>query len=361
MQKTPKGSQNPLSLQEKKARRKRRIWRTIVTIAGFLVIIRIALPVVALKLINNKLEKLPQYLCHVEDLDVSFMDLSFTLKGIDMWKRNGKVKVPFFKCNQINIHVESFKKRASRIWVDSCVLNLVKGQNKESSQLTLDEAWIELARKMPLKPNTFIVRSGELHYLELYRKPHIDVIAKKISIRGENLENLKKITDSLPSRITLTAIAEGAQLKSVIKLDKQKQKPEIKATTSLSPMPLKNINDVLRAYTQFDVESGTFSMHSQFHVKNNHINGFAKPVVKKLVLFDREKDKHKPFGKRVKEAAIQLGANILKNNKTEQITAKVEISGNLKNPKVSIWQIILDGLCNAFSNSVVEGLSHPEK
>lgn len=363
--KEKKPGKHELTPLERKTRRRRRILRTLTIITGILVIVRIVLPFVAVRLINNKLSKLPDYTFHVTDIDMSLLTASITLKGIEMKKKNGKIPVPFMRCNLAHLHIESFRKRASEIKIDSGWVNLVKGPTRELSQISLPDEWIELIKEIPFKPNTIKVNNGEVHYREYHRKPNIDIVMKELKIDAQNLENLKGIKDTLPSIATLTAVVEGARLKSVIQLDQQREKPVVKAITTLAPMQLSNVNDLLRAYTGFDVEKGTLSIYSDLKLNGNKFTGYGVPVIKNFVLFDAKEDKEKPVGKRILEAGIQGVANIFKSKekekKQEKISARVEVSGTIKNPKLNVWQILLSALKESMSQTIKSGLEHPER
>lgn len=218
----PKDRNTPLTPFEKRSRRKRRLLRTLIVIVGILVILRIAAPVIALKVINDKLSGLPEYICHIDDLDISIIEASVTLQGIEMKKKNGKVKVPFFKCNRVHVHLASFRRRAVNIKVGKCEVNLVKGKTKADSQMSIDKEWIKLAKEMPFKPNDLSVRSAEVHYYEFYRNPDIHLAMTEIHLKVKNLKNLEEITDKLPATATLTALVEGAKLDISVEMDAEK-------------------------------------------------------------------------------------------------------------------------------------------
>lgn len=352
-----KGKRFSLSPLQKKARRRRRFLRTIIVVVGVLVCIRIALPVVALKLINDKLAGMPDYSCTIRDIDLSILTASATVKGIRMEKKNGKVREPFFQCNKIHIQVESLKKRASNLEIGHCIIHLVKGKDKASSQMSLDKEWLKLLEEMPLKPNTLVIQSGEVHYSEHYRKPRIHLSMTDIHVEGENLENLKGITDTMPSKLTLTAKLQGADLKAAVKLDRTGKNPEAIVVASLSPLQLKTINPVLKTYTGFNVQQGTFSVFTNIKLKNNRLNGYAKPVVKNLQLVTE--DEKKPFLKRVAAKVVQAGVNLLERDETKKIVARVEISGKADNPDLSIWQVLGSAIAHAFGKSIQTGIEHP--
>lgn len=346
-----------LTLPERKARRRRRLLRTLVVIAGILVIIRISIPFIAIRVIHNMVKDMPDYALTIEDVDVSLFGKTVVLKGLKMEKKNGKVQIPFFVCDRIRIKFVSIRKRVNDIKVGKFTVNLVKGKNKETSQLSLDPKWIELAKQIPFKPDAVSIRSGEVYYRETYAKPQVSLAIKEIRMEARNLENLAELKDRLPSEVDFSALVEGAKLKANVRLNQQLKKPEISAVTSLSPLQLTKLNGLLREHTQFDIEKGTFSLTAKLSVKNTRISGYGQPVIKDLVIFDRKKDKDKPFGKRVTEALIQKGINIFKKD-DDRISAKVKLSGTIDNPKLNTWQIIVSALTDSYDQSLKTGLEN---
>lgn len=347
-----------LTLPERKARRRRRLLRTLVVIAGILVIIRIAMPFIARAVINNMTGDMPDYKLTINDVGIKLFQKTIVLRGLKLEKKNGKVKEPFFACDHIQIHFVSIRRKATEIEVGNFKANLVKGKNKETSQLSLDPKWIELAKEIPFHPNAVSIASGEVHYYEPYAKPKVHLVMKEIKMEAKNLENLEDSKEKLPSEIDFSAVVEGAKFKANAKLNQQTEKPEIFVTTSLSPLQLAELNGLLRAYTQFDVEKGTFSLYAQVHLKNNNIKGYGKPVVDNLVIYEKDKDKDKRFGKRVTEMLIQKGINIFKKE-DEKIIARVELSGTVKNPDLNIWQLIISALSDSYHKSLKKGFENP--
>lgn len=330
--------------------------RTVIVIIGILAIIRIALPFVALRLINKKLSRFPDFICHIDDLDISFISRSITLRGIEMKRKNGKVDVPFFKCNMIHVHVESFKHRLSEIKVDSCVLNLVKGKTKDASHFSLDEGWIKLAKEMPLKPNTLTVNNGSIHFIEKYRSPDVDLSMEHVKVNGTNLQNGAGDSSLYPSLVTIEGDLEGAKFKSSIKLNTQKKALMLEAVSSFTPVNVQRIKNFLVLYADFDVKSGSLSASSVIKIRNNRLDGVIDPVARDLVFYDKKKDEKKKLGAKVKQFTLQVAADVLGKSETDKISTKIELHGPLDEVKVNVWQIILEGL----KRSIIPG-KVPEK
>ena len=104
------------------------------------------------------------------------------------------------------------------------------------------------------------------------------------------------------------------------------------------------MNDLLRAYGNFDVSAGAFSLTSELHVKNNAISGYIKPFFKDIKVYDSRKDKGQGIFHQTYEMLIGGVAKLLENRSRQEIATKANITGSLKNPETSTWQIVMKRL-----------------
>ncbi len=116
---------------------------------------------------------------------------------------------------------------------------------------------------------------------------------------------------------------------------------------------LVQMNDLLRAYGGFDVAAGSFSLVSELHIKNDKLTGYIKPFFKDMQVYDRRKDKDKSITHQMYEIMVGGAAKILKNRPRQQVATKVDISGSLKNPETSAWQITGQLIKNAFFRAIL--------
>ncbi len=339
---------NSYEKSSKTSRRKRLLLWTFIVIIAVLVIIRIALPIVALKVINNKLETLPTYSCVVKGFDINFLEKSITLKGVEMKKQNGKVDVPFFTSGNIYVHLESYKERTTKVVVDSCKLNLVRGKNKELSQLSIDKELIEILDDLPLKQNILIVNNAEIHFIEKFRSPDVHLSVKNITVDGRNIENQNKSTAKYPSTIEINGDFEGGKLKVKADFNKQKKEPMIHVVSSFSPIQVSRINNFLKIYADLNVESGTLSANSIITIKDGRLDGFIDPIAKNLVFPEPSKKVDVTLSKQLKQVVLNVASKLLGKGESEKIETKIELHGPLSEVKLNVWDIILEGLKKSF-------------
>lgn len=333
----------------KKSNKKHRFLRFILVFFGVLVLLRILLPIVALKVINNKLASLPNYICVVHDLDISIMTKSIRLKNVEIIKRNGKVAVPFFTTNEIYVHLESYKARTSKVVVDSCRLNLVRAKTKETSQFWVDKELMEILANMPLKQNILIVKNAEVHFIEKHPSANIDLSIKNINLEARNLENQSNSKEKYPATIIINGDFEGGKLKVKADLNKQKKDPTLLIKASFSPIQLSRVRNFLQVYANLNVDSGSLSASSSFDINNGRLDGHIDPVAKNLVFHESSKKSEVKLIDRIKERALNIASKLLGKGEPEKIETRIELHGPLGEVRVNAWDIILEGLKKSLS------------
>jgi len=118
---------------------------------------------------------------------------------------------------------------------------------------------------------------------------------------------------------------------------------------------LTTMNDLLRAYGDFDVSDGVFSLVSELHVKNYAVSGYMKPFFKDTTVYDRRTDKGKGVGDQVYEMMVGGVAGLLENRSRQEVATRINIAGSLKHPQTSSWEIVGGLIRNAFFKAIVPG------
>lgn len=128
--------------------------------------------------------------------------------------------------------------------------------------------------------------------------------------------------------------------------------PDLDLHIKVDTTNLVQMNDFLRAYGNIDVSGGTFSLVSELNIKNEKISGYFKPFFKDMDVYDVRKDKHKSISSQAYEMMVGGVAQVLENRPRQQVATKADISGSLKNPETSGWQITVELIKNAFFKAI---------
>jgi Domain of Unknown Function (DUF748) len=133
----------------------------------------------------------------------------------------------------------------------------------------------------------------------------------------------------------------------------EKGGPDIDLYVKIEDTRLVSMNDLLRAYGDFDVSAGVFSLVTELHIKNDAISGYIKPFFKGMKVYDRLKDKGRGVFHQMYEMMIGGVAKILENRPHQEVATKADIKGSVGNPETSTWQIVGELIKNAFFKAIL--------
>jgi hypothetical protein len=347
----------------KKITKKRKI--VYIVLGSLLILIiafRIALPYILLRYVNRQLTLIKGYSGHVGDIDVALIRGAYTIRDIRLDKTDGKIPVPFFSAQTMDLSVEwgallhgSVK---AKIKVQHPILNFAKGPTEATSQTHIDKSWTRVVDNLiPFKLNRFEIFDGEIHYHDFYSNPKLDIFTKNVHILAENLSNAKHQKELLPSSAEATADVYGGKATLHMKLDALNESPTFEAKAELVGLDLTHLNNFLQAYGNFDVKQGEISIYTEAAAKDNIIKGYTKPIIKDLKVINWKEDKDHPL-KLAYKAVISAVTWVFKNHGKDQLATRAEFEGNLKDPDVNTWYIIGQLLRNAFIQALYPSLEN---
>jgi len=261
----------------------------------------------------------------------------------------------FFSLDNMSISLRIFKRKLlADISVDNFNVNLVKGMEDDDSQLGLDKAWIEFAKQLLfLNISRLQVENGSTHFRTYHTTPPIDIFVDNIKLVAEDLNIRSSPLDQLPADVHLSAHIHGGTLKVDGTMNPRNPVPTFDVNAELQGLNLAEINSLLLAYADIDVNRGTFSMSAELAAKERKISGYVKPMVKDLKLFNWKQDKKGGLRKMIKELFIDGVVSLFKNQRSDQLATKVVIDGEITGPDVSLWSVVGCMLCNAFVESLL--------
>jgi len=133
----------------------------------------------------------------------------------------------------------------------------------------------------------------------------------------------------------------------------EKGGPDLDLYAKIDDTQLPALNDLLRAYGNFDVSAGSFSLVTELHIKNDAISGYVKPFFKDIKVYDRRKDKEKGIFHQMYEMLVGGVAKLLENRPHQAVATKADIRGMVEKPQTSTWQIIGEVIKNAFFKAIL--------
>ena len=140
----------------------------------------------------------------------------------------------------------------------------------------------------------------------------------------------------------------------------EKPSPDFDVGVQIVKTDLKSLNDVLRAYADFDVHQGTLSVFSELSIRNKQVSGYLKPIFKDVEVYDPEQDAEKAWTKKVFESVISSLVELLNNPSQDQVAADAGITGPVTNPSADTWQVMGTLIQNAFFKAILPGLEREQ-
>jgi len=336
--------------------------KIIIGVVLILIVIRLALPSLVKSYVNKQLNQLPGYTGHVDDIDIRLLRGAYVIQNLLLKKRADTSKYPFLHIDRADLAIEWKSvwkgKLVSEIILDRPVIYILK-ETADLSKEPSKEHWTETVKAiMPITINRLQVNRGKFSYLDRAASPDVNLYIDSMQMTAHNLANVEGKAGSLPSTITLTGTSiGGGKLKGDMKVNVFKETPDFDMNMQLTGVKMTSLNGFIKAYGKFDVERGTLNLYSELKLINGNIKGYAKPFIKNLKVLDWKKDK-KEGGilQAAKEAVIGLFGNVVENPKRKVIATKVEIEGNVNDPKTSGWATFLGVLKNAFIKAFNQGI-----
>lgn len=328
-------------------------WKIVaLSVITLLVIGRLVMPYFVLKYVNKTLAGIKGYYGHVDDVDIALIRGAYKIKDLVLVKvdtlSSKRDTIPFFKTPDIDLSVQwaaIFKGAiVGEIEVEKPVLNFVKGKHKNENLKQDTTSFQQVIRKlMPLTINHFQINSGQIHFIDRYSSPKVDIPIKNINVRGTNLSNVNKSGNILPSTIKATGDVYDGRLTLNVKLNPLEKQPTFDLEARVEGVNMTHLNNFFKAYAKFEVEKGTLGLYSEFAAKEGAFNGYVKPLIK-----DMKVKKEGTIIQIVWQSIVGGVEALLENNKTKIAGTKLPIKGRFDDPDTGLWTAISYTLKNAF-------------
>jgi hypothetical protein len=165
---------------------------------------------------------------------------------------------------------------------------------------------------------------------------------------------------SLPSGETAMATLQGkfmgsGPVRAEFKLLPTRPGPDFDVAVQIDETDLTTMNDLLRAYGKFDVVAGRFSLYTELQARNRQITGYVKPLFQDLEAYDPKQDREKSIARKAYEKVVGGVSKVLQNRPRDEVATRVQISGRLDTPNVSILETIVKLVQNAFFKAILPG------
>jgi len=363
----------PASRQQKRAFNKHRfdhagrkwpVWFSshvliIFVLIFLLLILRLALPFLIRVYVNHQLNNNQVYGGTIGDVDVSLWRGAYTIRDVDIYKRNGSIREPFFNAHILDLSIE-WKELfhgaiVGAVEMDNPRLNFVSGPTAAQTQTGKDVAWDQtLSSLFPFKLNRFEIKTGEVHFQNNFSKPPVDIYLNQLTAVATNLSNSRNLSGKLPAGLTAHCNTLGnGDMDLQLQLDPQAPMPTYQLVCQLSNVDLVSLNGFLQAYGKFDVNRGKFELYASVAANDGKYEGYIKTFFDDLDVFNWQKEKSKGPLHIMWEGVVESAAVVLKNHPKDTLATRIAISGTYQKSSVGIWSAVGNLLKNAFIHALV--------
>ena len=249
--------------------------------------------------------------------------------------------------------------------VDNVHLDYVHAAETATKETQVKKETVKTAKKLSNKPDTTVkiekavIKNSEFGFVNEAAKPPYRVFWTKGEMQLNNISN--QFTEGTGVvKIKGRFMGTGDTLISATFRPETKS-PDFDMNIKIENTQLRAMNDLLRAYGNFDVTAGVFSLYSELSVRNGSIQGYIKPLFRDMKVYDARQDKEKSAFQKLYEGLVGGVAKLLENRPREEVATKVEISGSIENPKTSTWQTVVNLIQNAFFRAILPGFERQLK
>jgi len=218
---------------------------------------------------------------------------------------------------------------------------------------------VKNAPQLLLKVDSLRLTNSQIGFVNASSKPAYRLFISEVALKLENLSNQ---ASEGRSKFQAHGAFMGSGTTVVSGGFRSTASPaDFDVHLKLDDAKLPDLNHFLLAHAGMDVAAGRFSVFTEITVNHGQLEGYIKPFIKDLKIYDRQKDRDKPFGKRVKLHVMQFLATLFKNHSSRAVATVVRISGPTSDPQANEWEVIRKLLGNGLFRAIVPGFLDKQK
>ena len=333
----------------------KRTTKIIIAVVALLVIARLLLPYIVLRYVNKSLADMDGYTGHVDDIDIQLIRGAYQLDDLRIRKVNGKIKEPFLYIPKTDLSVEwksLFKgKLVSEVECYEPEINFAFSESDAGSQTGEEVDWtVYLKKLLPISINRFAVIDGKVNLTSLVTQPRADLSLQHFQGEIRNIRNVNDEGKALPSPVTASGnvLGYGGNMNLTANTNLLKVVPDFDYNLEFTDIQLVKLNALAREYANVDFNRGTVSVYSEMAMLDKKMNGYIKPLTKDMQIFKLDENKGRTVGRFFTELMAQVGTDVLKNQKHDQVATRIPLNGTIDDVKTAVWPTIFGLLRNAY-------------
>jgi hypothetical protein len=345
-----------------KPRLRRHKWLWILgTLAVLVIAVRVALPSIVKDIVNDRLMALEHYDGRVLDVDLALWRGAYRLVSVRIVTTGADQPTPFFDGDQIDLSIEWKSLFRGSLVAESVFtrprINLIRADDERRSQLGRGQDWrAALESTFPFRFNTVKVLDG----IVTFRAPGIRAKdALEASRINGVISNITNVVESDRETYTFfqgqAAVLKTGSARLNGTIDPFAGRPAFDLNLTVKNVRLPEVNPWLRQYIKADAEDGEFELYTELAAKDGRFTGYAKPIMRDVNIYSSKEEEDNPL-RRLWEGIVDFAAEIVEDEGSDQIAARVPFSGTVENPDAGMFETIVSVLKNAFVSAFARSL-----
>ena len=215
-----------------------------------------------------------------------------------------------------------------------------------------------------LKVEEVEMRKAQLGYVNQAAKPPYRVFLTDTTLAIENFSN--QLEDGIARGKAQAKFMGGGPTHIDFAFRPETKGPDFNLAVRIEDTDMRKMNDLFRAYGNFDVTAGVFSFYSEIKVRQGKIEGYVKPLFRDMKVYDERQDREKSVFRKLYEGLVGGIAGLLQNRPREEVATQTSISGDIEQPQTSTWETVVRLIQNAFFKAILPGFEkevsqHPNR
>jgi len=234
---------------------------------------------------TRRLDTIAGYASNVGRVELDFPTGRLSFFEVTLTKTGGGVDTPFVSVARLDIVVEQSATdseiptyKAVTLYQPSLVF--VTGANAQTSQLQFDPLWQDKVSVLPYPTDRVVVIGGRVEYRDDTTDPPTSIYASNIELHVDNLGRAR--ADTVRRAAPLVASARVMDISGLrVEADLSPGAIPIDASVRLhmDPLPLHELNDLLRGRMQIDVTGGTLAVEADLDAYEGRVRGTVSPAL----------------------------------------------------------------------------------
>lgn len=334
---------------------------SLLIILAALIGLKIYLPSFLKHYVENQINKIPEYRLKIKDIEVHFINGSYTIHNAQLWKIPKQLPIPYIQISALHFSIDWASllkgKLVAKVTAQKPIINFVDDPQKENQQLSIDNQWISLVKTLfPLNINQFSAHNGEIYFRSYKGHPPFSNYIKNIELTIQNMQNATRSSTLLSSTFNFTGTPmNNGEIKIIGRFDPFNAQPTFSLKTKLTSLKIASIANLIKHYILVNIAGGQFNLYGEIAAAKGQTTGYVKPFLKDLKI---ENTKKESLTAGIVTGLAKMAAKVLEDSHTKTVATKIKISGNIENPDTSILSIIGYLIQHAFIRSLLPQIDY---